>query len=262
VSEFAAGFAKGGRLHLENKNGSIRISGQETAECRIKATVEVKAGSERKRNELMEDVKLEVKPEKGGASVDVEHRKLRWGESVRVDFEITVPKQASVELANGNGDIDISDIAGDIEAATGNGFIGLDETDGDVKLSVGNGKVTLDETEFGKCKVSVGNGKITGKGISGDIKFTVGHGSVKVSYAKNAHGAINAEVELGMGGIDFRGPDGLSAEVEATTAMGSIDTALPLKRSKDMMAGTVRGTVGKGEGKVKLATSMGSIKIE
>jgi beta-lactamase regulating signal transducer with metallopeptidase domain len=262
VSEFAAAFAEGGQLNVANKNGSIGISGQETAECRVRATIEVGANSRQERNELMENVKVEVKPTEDGISVNVDHRRLHSGESVNVDFEITVPKHANVELTNGNGDIDISNITGHIGTATGNGSVALTETHGKVKLLVGNGQVTFNGTAFEKCQVSVGNGKITGRRISGDIKFDVGNGNVSVGYARNAPGAVNAEVAVAMGGIDFCGPDDLSAVVEATAAMGNVHATLPLKQSKSMMGGSVTGSVGKGQGKVRLVTSMGSVRIE
>ena len=120
----------------------------------------------------------------------------------------------------------------------------------------------IENADLEQCQVSAANGQVDCEEISGDIQITIGNGQAKVNYAKNASGIINTRVEVAMGEIDFSGPDNLSAVVEASTAMGSISTALPLNQSTTMMGGSITGTIGKGEGKVVLVTSMGSIRIK
>ncbi|MHC4483450.1 MAG: HEAT repeat domain-containing protein, partial [Planctomycetota bacterium] len=123
VEEFVTALVAGSQLLVENINGSITVGGEETRECRIKATIEVKAKNENETRKLMEKVKVQVRQSGKRLSVRVEQPKLRRKQSVKVDFEITVPKKSNLDLHTNNGEIEIADISGEIESKTNNGAI-------------------------------------------------------------------------------------------------------------------------------------------
>jgi hypothetical protein len=260
VEEFVAALVAGSQVSVENINGSIKVGGEETRECRIKATIEVKAKNENATRKLMEKVKVQVRQSGKRLSVRVEQPKLRRKQSVKVDFEITVPKKSNLDLHTNNGEIEIADISGEIESKTNNGAIEAVKIAGDTLLHTNNGKVNVSKADLTPGAVTVKNGAINCEEISGNIQVQVNNGKVKVSYARTAPSVCNVSITTNNGDIDFTGPVNFSAAVEAETQIGSITTNLPLT-VKGWMGKSASGTLGKGEGKLHLETHNGSIRI-
>jgi DUF4097 and DUF4098 domain-containing protein YvlB len=179
---------------------------------------------------------------------------------VTVDFEIALPPQANLDLSTNNGSIDVADISGDIESRTNNGSLSAVRTAGSTRLHTNNGHINVTKAALAPGAVEANNGSITCKAISGDLQASLNNGRVIVSYAKTAPNVCNVSINTNNGDIDFRGPAGFSAVVEAGTHIGSIKTDLPLT-VKGWLGKTASGTLGKGEGKLHLETSNGSIRI-
>jgi DUF4097 and DUF4098 domain-containing protein YvlB len=135
---------------------------------------------------------------------------------------------------------------------------------GDLQLEHHNGEINITKAHFSApAVVTHYNGSITCTEISGDLQVEVYNGGVEVSYAKTAPSVCNVSImNTHNGAIDFTGPPDFSAVVEAETGLGGINTDLPLTvTSKGRMGKRASGTLGKGEGKLHLETSHGSIRI-
>jgi hypothetical protein len=148
----------------------------------------------------------------------------KYNSSITIDFNITVPRKTALQLATNVGEIHISNTSEPIEAET---------------------------------KVGV----ITCREITGDTDLTTNVGEVKVLYSKTAPSACNANIKTNIGEINFTAPPDLSAQVNVSANIGSIQTDLPLT-VKGTIHKSLNGTIGKGEGKVILKTNIGSIKIK
>jgi hypothetical protein len=102
--------------------------------------------------------------------------------------------------------------------------------------------------DVGNIKIIDMNGKIEGTTDVGDI------------IANNVQGDIKLRTDVGKIYCDVQ--DDISAEVIASTDVGSIKTELPLEVTKsNFTGGKVSGVLGKGDNKVELRTSVGSITI-
>jgi len=143
--------------------------------------------------------------------------------SITIDFNLTVPKQTALQLTANVGEIKITNITQPI-------------------------------------KVGTNVGAISCKEITGDIDIQTNIGEIKVFYSETAPGACNANIKTNIGEINFDSPPSLSAQVNASANIGSIQTYLPLT-VKGTIHQSSSGTIGKGEGKVILKTNIGSIKI-
>ncbi|MHC4623735.1 MAG: M56 family metallopeptidase [Planctomycetota bacterium] len=260
IEEFIAPFASGAQLAVRGINGSINVSAAADPECRIKATIKVETKNKEETRKLRDKVKIDVRQVAENLSVEVQQPKLRRKQSVTVDFEITLPPQASLDLHTNNGSIDIADISGDIQSRTNNGSLSAVRTAGNTRLRTNNGRINITKAALAPGAISANNGSITCKEISGDLQAGLNNGRVKVSYAKTAPSVCSVSVTVNNGDIDFTAPPNFSAVVEAGTRIGSIKTDLPLT-VKGWLGKTVSGTLGKGEGKLHLETSNGSIRI-
>jgi DUF4097 and DUF4098 domain-containing protein YvlB len=123
------------------------------------------------------------------------------------------------------GNIDLSDLKGDIKAFTKLGNVKAVNTAGNADLHTDLGNV-----EFIAPKDMAG----------GDVKLVTN-----------------------LGNIEFTAPKELSARLQADTKMGEIKSELPLQISKpDMFKRTTEGTIGSGQANINMTTNMGKINLK
>lgn len=224
TEHLSAPIAADGILAVETEVGSITVTGADVTNCDVTATICAKAPTQREAEEIAEQVKIKTEPVGKTLTVKAEKPHLRNNRSISVSFEITVPKQTALQIETNVGKIDVSNITEQIKAAAN-------------------------------------VGTITCKEISGDIDLKTDVGKVKVVYSQAAPAACNAAILANVGAITFTAPPDLSAEVDVSANIGSIQTDLPLTVTGKINK-SLRGTIGKGEGNVTLRTNVGSIKIK
>jgi len=102
----------------------------------------------------------------------------------------------------------------------------------------------------------------------GDIRLTGLRGTIEASDRVGSIRAVDVAGRVALntdvGGIEFVAPMGLSANVQAKTNLGGIQSDLPLEFAKPegiAMGHKASGTVGGGEGDISLKANMGSIHI-
>ncbi len=94
--------------------------------------------------------------------------------------------------------------------------------------------------------------------FDGKIKAVTNMGAIK---AVNTTGDL--ELLTTMGSIEFIAPKDLSAKFNIQTKMGSIKSDLPLEIDQsDMFRKGAQGTIGAGQGNIRMNTDMGSISLK
>jgi hypothetical protein len=216
--------APGQTLELQNNVGKITVTGADVKDCDVTATITAKATTEEKAQKLAEEVQIKLQPHADKLYIKTEAPDNKSEQSITIDFDITVPKETALQLAANVGEINITNITRSIKAET------------DV-------------------------GAISCKEITDEIDIETDVGEVKVLYSETAPSACNANIKTDIGTIDFTAPPNLSAKVNFSTNIGSIETDLPLT-VKGIVGKKTKGIIGKGEGQVILKTNIGSIKIK
>ena len=162
------------------------------------------------------------------------------GWQCKADFAVTVPRGTKVIGHNGSGDISIAGVSG-VDAKSTSGEIDISDVTGDVKLDLTSGDVKVNNLT-GKLDVKATSGDIEAadlkggpvdvestsgdlelelaeatdvraKGTSGDIRVTAPAGDYKVS-AESRSGEVDKELA--------DDPNG-SHTIQATTTSGDID---------------------------------------
>jgi hypothetical protein len=213
----------GSILALENDVGSTTIAGVNVNECNVIATISVKAPTEEEAQELAEQIKIELDRDGNTLTVRTEKPRAKKRRSISISFDITVPRQTALELGCDVGKIRITNI-----------------------------------TETIKAQTDVGG--ITCREISNDIDLKADVGGVKVVYSKDAPAACSITIATDVGGIELTTPPDFSATVYAETDVGSIKTDLPLT-VRGRISKSLHGTIGAGEGELRLKADVGSIRI-
>jgi len=209
-------FNPGGTFRLENSNGSIQIDTWDEPRVRIEAE---KAASDRT---TLEATRILVEGEGDRVEVRTRHpRRFLFGPSGKVDYHVTLPARARIEVENVNGRLKITGIEGRVRASTVNGSVEVREAAGEVDVSAVNGSVEARCSEIdprGRSRLSTTNGSVT-------------------LYL----------------------PRDASGEFEASTVNGRIRTDFDL--DTDRRGRRLRGRLGKGDARFDLSTVNGSIGI-
>ena len=211
-------------LCVEADVGSITVTGADVTDCNITAKITVKARTKEKARELAEQVRME--PVRSGDTLTIKARKPSElkSRSLSVAFKIIAPKHLNLNCSAHVGTLKVSDIKGRIRA-------------------------------------SVNVGSISCSQVVGDVNLESNIGSIEVKYSDVAPAACDADITTNVGSIEFTGPPQLSAQLNASTNVGSITTSKPVT-VVGKLGRSIKGTIGSGEGKINLRTNVGSIEVK
>lgn len=261
----------GGRLSVENMNGSIEINVWEKNEVEINGTKY--APSE----QTLKDIKIDISATPSAVAVrTVPTFTIRNGGakySIRVPRRVQLDRVVSsnggirvfdvegmAHLKSTNGGIRVSRLKGELDARTSNGGIEAVDHSGDAILHTTNGGINVDLTQ-GSLEAGTSNGSIEARLAKGDtakpvrLESTNGHIEVSLETPRELRASTsNSSIVLRM-------PESSGAKVRARTSNSSISTDFEsLSRamiSKNAMDGSIAG----GGPLIDLSTSNGSIKV-
>lgn len=164
-----------GELHIENKYGNINFTGWEQNKIKIVASIKVNHRKKESAKELLNRIKVEVNSNNSYASIAsvIANRNSGWfadffnknnpidaeRSRVQIDYEIFLPKKASLEVSNRFGDVFIDDWIGQLT---------IDLEHGDLWIGDNINKATI-KLEFGKLRardlsyanITLKNGELT-----------------------------------------------------------------------------------------------------
>jgi hypothetical protein len=142
-----------------------------------------------------------------------------------VDFDITVPRNADLELKNDAGSITVNGIAGQLS-----------------------------------CTTDAGSVKVSDAWLRGNSKLKTDAGTISFSGALDPHGSYQMTTDAGTVSVTL--PPGASFRLDAKTDVGSISSDFPLNIQRDYPGGKARCDVGLPPyATLKLRTDVGSINI-
>jgi len=274
---------KDGRVILINVSGDVDVRSAKEDVVRIEALKHSQAGSEAKAKENAAQVVIEVVREGSTLSIETKYPKTKkfWGSdslNVSVDYRVTVPEKASVDVRNISGDAVIAGIGGALKAEVVSGSLevrgataGADAkvTSGDLKVYDVVGDVYLTNT----------SGEITAARIKGSVEAGVVSGTLdirEVTEARNLSGQtvsgdcnVQAKILPGArvslkthsGDVRLTLPADTGFELDASCFSGSIESDFPVTAVGKISSKRVTGTVGGGGASVTLKAFSGNIEL-
>lgn len=176
--------------------------------------------------------------EQNGNSIRIGHiqdEALR--NNISISYDVTVPKDCSVQARTGSGDERISDVNGPVKANSGSGNITINTIGAEVRASAGSGDLTISNVRA-RTYTETGSGNIHATGIAGGFDARAGSGDI--TFEQTASGSVH--VETGSGNIHLRN---VSGGLEAGAGSGDVDV-------EGKIASDWRIHTGSGEVEVKL----------
>jgi DUF4097 and DUF4098 domain-containing protein YvlB len=168
--------------------------------------------------------KVEVDPSQNGNRVDLQSHLLAGAtaDNARVDYEVQVPADASIDLESSTGPLHAERLHGDVEAEGANAPIDVrDITGSHVHVKTMNGTVTLTNIRDGHVEIDSVGGDVVLNSVTGPL--------VRVSST--------------TGRIQYDGDFGYAGEYRFNSHSGNIDATIPADASVDVKAQSVRGQV-------------------
>jgi hypothetical protein len=227
----------------ETHNGAIKLTGTETPLCDLTATITARADTQENAQKLAEAVNVKLKPTDNGLKFIIEKPSPLVNKYVGVAIEGTLPNRVDLDLTTHNGAVDIAGITGNTKAITHNGAVTCWNTSGKSNLTTHNGKITCSE-------------------VAGDLQLKTHNGGIKAIYSPTATPPKSIDAVTHNGSIHLQPPAGLTGQIDLSTHNGSISTNLPVTVIGEMSKSSIKGNIGTGDGKLRLETHNGSIRIE
>jgi len=265
--DWAGQIPAGGRLRIADVHGDIRVSAATGDRVTVHADVR---HSGRRRSEIVFDLITD------GSGVTI---CARWadshscsthgnhddddddngGESASANFTVDLPRIVRLDVQTGNGIIDVSGTGSDVVASSGNGAVRIVGSTGSVRANSGNGDVTI-EGVGGPVTVNTGNGAVRAITAEGPVSASTGNGNIEVRMQKlGTRGAM--DFSTGNGTVTVSMPASVTADVDADTGHGRIESDFPLQVAGRIDPGHIRGTIGGGGPGLRLSSGNGNIVL-
>lgn len=196
----------GSTFSIENVNGDLDI--------RLGNTASVVATLHASSRELLDRIEIKVNESSNGVTIETElPKRMRRGHA-SVDYVVTLPAGVELERAGTvNGDVDVTDVEGDIKIRTVNGDIDAANVSGDVDLETVNGGIDVSFLTLGGRD---------------SVKLDTVNGSIVVNIPANADVTVDAENMNGGLSVDdlnvvsqSKNRWGPGKSIEATNGSGS-----------------------------------------
>lgn len=225
------------RLTLDNRNGSITVSGYDGDKVEIIAYKKVRAsGDDAVR--FMDELKINIRENDSAIEVSTEypdkgsrhsHGFFSWvfglggSTNMSVSYEIRVPLKFDLDISSLNGSVKVNNCDGRMRLETTNGKIVADDVKGSIRCETTNGSIRATFLEVFENE---------------EMSFTSTNGSIKLYL-----------------------PENTEANISARTTNGSVRCELPMDRDYEGSRKHLEAAVNGGGPRIYLRTTNGSIRI-
>jgi flagellar motor protein MotB len=282
VKSFSVG--KAGSLLLHNISGDVIVTAGGGSEIKVQAIKKAKGRSQDEARQQLDNVVLTMQ-EAGGGRVDIRVEPRGRESRAWIDFNVTVPYEASAEIHSVSGDLSVTGVKGEVRAETVSGDVkgtGLTrlaaaksvsgdvvlnntESDGTLVLSAVSGDVTATNVKARAIEVSAVSGDTVLSQCNAD-RAQVSTVNGDITYSGWLSKAGRYELKTHSGDIVLH-HQGSAFEVAASTFSGDIKFDQPLPGTVKANTNrygpgrSVRGAVGGGGAYLELTTFSGDIIV-
>jgi hypothetical protein len=224
----------GDHIKVKTDLGNISINTRNTSADVLAYRVHLETdGTQKDAEQLLKSFTISAHATADGVLLKAEGPQRHGAGRLWVTMTLDMPKNASVDVTTGGGNIDATQIQGRVGLATSGGNITAADIGGPAHLETGGGNISAKNIS-GEIYANTGGGHITIGSVSGDATLKTGGGHIRVSSVQGT-----AHFETGGGNITL---EHSGAELAAETGGGEI-------------------TVGEAAGTVRAHTSGGGIKV-
>jgi len=215
---------QGDRVHLSTDLGSIVVHNQNSGKVDYRVHLEADA-TQKDATELLKSFTISSRPSADGVVLSARAAGRRSTGRLWVTLELNIPKDSSLDVTTGGGNIDASEIEGRVNLSTAGGNITAENIGGAAHLETGGGNIVA-QSAGGELTAETGGGHITIGSVAGNATLHTSGGHIRVTSIQGT-----AHLSTGGGNITL---EHSGAELSAETGGGEIEVgeAAGLVRAK------------------------------
>jgi DUF4097 and DUF4098 domain-containing protein YvlB len=211
------------RITFDNPRGNVKVTGVDGTEVTVNGHKVIRAWSRRDADRSSENTPVELVPQGDRLLIRSNQERVPENQRISHDLEVTVPKGVTVEARGRVGDVEITDINGNVELASDRADVRLTRIAGNARIEIGRSDLIRAIEIKGRVDIQGGNGSdLELENIGGQVSITGGYrGTVELKHLAQPvqfDGARNTELraeaipgritmDLGqVSGLDIRGP--------------------------------------------------------
>ena len=279
-----------GMLDLQNISGNVRVTSARGNEIRIDATKRVRSRDESQTRRLLSDLRIDVSHVGNRVEVrTIYPRTQQRNTSASVDYVVTVPVNALVNVKTISGDVSVTEVKGEVRAETVSGSVDISATpnlasaktiSGDIRARgiTSSGTLTLGTVSGNVIASALEARSIEAGTVSGNVHLT----NVRADrvHAKSMSGDIEFDARLAKGGrYEFNAHSGnvrvmltqpSGFELDASSFSGSIRSDFPVtmrsttddRNRRGPRNTSIRGTYGDASAILAVRSFSGNVVIK
>jgi len=212
--------------------------------------------------------KAEVDTQQRGGRLEIVSHVLSGGDAQtgRIDFEVQVPTDATLNLRSSTGPLSAEGLKGDLSLEGADAVVDIhDVSNGHVHVRTMRGPVTLTDVRNGHVEISSISGDVTLKAVTGPLVQATS-GSGKIFYDGDFGLGGDYKLTTHSGDIEAIVPTSTSADFSAHSMLGAVHNDFPLaprhSRFSFAAGSSFFGTVGKAASDVVLRSFSGKIRLK
>ncbi|HVF51484.1 MAG TPA: DUF4097 family beta strand repeat-containing protein [Pyrinomonadaceae bacterium] len=163
-------------------------------------------------------------------------RILSFSSGASVNYEVYVPRNATVRASTGDGRLYLEGVRGELDVRTGDGSIEVSGGGGSLHAETGDGHIRVMDFD-GRADTRTGDGRITLEGRFTDLAARTGDGSISLALPSGSNATVETDSETVVN-------DGLAVAEDA-------DSSRRVRRWRIGSGGTVF-TLRTGDGQIHL----------
>ncbi len=246
-------------VHVTASDGNVQIQrgGSGSVEVRISSNrVNVSQDARISENQSGNNIEISVRPRMMGW--------FHWGMSGsdKLTVTVTVPSESDLNIETSDGNIQGSQISGQLQLTSADGNLSLDGMRGNMRFHTGDGNIDARNLD-GSLDADTGDGTVTLHGRFDSLSARSGDGDILVEAAENSQaGSSGWNLKSGDGNIEVRVPSSFKANLEAHTGDGRISVNFPITISGSLSESNMSAKLNGGGPTLMVRTGDGSIRIE
>lgn len=267
-------------LSVVDDAGDVSIVGADVEAVEVQIVKTGYGSTDARAEESLKGIKYEIKQNGNNISITYKLDGRQTREVNTVDLVITVPTETEVEVDNGFGVVDISDLKGDVDISGDFGDTTVKNIDGALSLENSSGEIQVSNVDAGSenVRIEADFGKITLEKVNGqDVTITSSSGTLSLSnvratdelFSSSDFGNITIEngsaasvtVDSNSGKVTLTKVN-IRGALVITCDFGDIALDQTMAGSYDLDSNSGGITIDGAKGSLKAQTDFGSIDIK
>ena len=210
---------------------------------------------------------VEVDQQQTGNRIEIASHQVRGTDqkTSQVDYELTVPPDATVNLRSSNGPLSVERLRGDVTLEGAEAVVLVRNVDNcHVHVRTMRGPITLIDVKNGHVELATISGEIHLNSVTGQVQASSGSG--KISYDGDFGSGGDYRLTTHTGDIEALVPADVSADFRAHSVIGRVHHDFPLKprhsRFNEELGRSFIGSTGQASSEVVLRSFSGKIRLK